>query len=284
MKISTEIYSAAAIVGEEKAIELIAKAGFDAWDFSMFDMVTCDRKSGEIIYKGHPLESKDAVSFAKRLRKVGEDNGIYCNQSHTAYPLCYKAVRESIYKAIECSAEAGAKIVVVHPDMDASVEENVELYQKYLEFAKGHGVMIATENMLIRRLLDEPSKSSFVTPERIKPLFDLINDDNFVLCLDVGHAEIGIANTSSLEMIDCFKNKIRALHLHDNDKNLDSHQIPFSMNIDFPPIMRALKETVYNGDLTLESDSFLGSFNRENVLDGLKAMRISVEKLKELMK
>ena len=283
MKISTEIYSAAAIVGEEKAIELIAKAGFDAWDFSMFDMVTCDRKSGEVIYKGHPLESKDALSFARRLKKVGEDNGITCNQSHTAYPLCFNAVRESVYRAIECSAEAGAKIVVVHPDMDASIEENVELYQKYVEFAKEHGVLVATENMLIRRLLDEPRKSSFVTPERIKPLFELIKDQNFVMCLDVGHAEIGIANTSSVEMIDCFKNKIRALHLHDNDKNLDSHQIPFSMNIDFPPIMRALKENGYDGDITLEADSYLTTFDKDNILDGLKAMRISAERLKELV-
>ena len=35
MKISTEIASAAALVGEEKAVEYTAKAGFDAWDFSM---------------------------------------------------------------------------------------------------------------------------------------------------------------------------------------------------------------------------------------------------------
>ena len=38
MKISTEIASAAKIIGEEKAIEYYAKAGFDAWDFSMFEM------------------------------------------------------------------------------------------------------------------------------------------------------------------------------------------------------------------------------------------------------
>ena len=38
MKISTEIGSASRIVGEHKAVELIAKAGFDAWDFSMFAM------------------------------------------------------------------------------------------------------------------------------------------------------------------------------------------------------------------------------------------------------
>lgn len=36
MKTSTEIQSIVDVIGEEKAIEMIAKAGFDAWDFSMF--------------------------------------------------------------------------------------------------------------------------------------------------------------------------------------------------------------------------------------------------------
>ena len=36
MKISTEISSARRLVGEERAVEYVAKAGFDAWDFSMF--------------------------------------------------------------------------------------------------------------------------------------------------------------------------------------------------------------------------------------------------------
>lgn len=43
MKTSTEIFSASVLVGEHKATELIAKAGFDAWDFSMFDMCSYDR-------------------------------------------------------------------------------------------------------------------------------------------------------------------------------------------------------------------------------------------------
>ena len=38
MKISTEIQSISRLLGEEKAIEAVAKAGFDAWDFSMFNM------------------------------------------------------------------------------------------------------------------------------------------------------------------------------------------------------------------------------------------------------
>ena len=39
MKISTEIGSLSNLIGEEKAVEYVAKAGFDAWDFSMFKMI-----------------------------------------------------------------------------------------------------------------------------------------------------------------------------------------------------------------------------------------------------
>ena len=42
MKISTEINSAAKRIGEEKTVELVAKAGFDAFDLSMFEMARFD--------------------------------------------------------------------------------------------------------------------------------------------------------------------------------------------------------------------------------------------------
>ena len=44
MKISTEIDAVAGLIGEEKTIEYLAKAGFDAWDFTMCDMCRLDSK------------------------------------------------------------------------------------------------------------------------------------------------------------------------------------------------------------------------------------------------
>ena len=35
MRISTEIGSAAELVGERRAVELVGKAGFDAWDLTL---------------------------------------------------------------------------------------------------------------------------------------------------------------------------------------------------------------------------------------------------------
>ena len=57
------------------------------------------------------------------------------------------AMQPYLMRAIECTAEAGGKICIIHPENDKSAEENAEMYQKLLPFAKECGVKIATENM-----------------------------------------------------------------------------------------------------------------------------------------
>ena len=70
MKISTEIASIARHVGEHKAVELCAKAGFDGWDFSMFQMGRYNWKIDACDPSDHPLCGKDYVKFARELRKA----------------------------------------------------------------------------------------------------------------------------------------------------------------------------------------------------------------------
>ena len=72
MKISTEIYSTARVVGEQKAVELIGKAGFDAWDFSLFEMARWDWANKRIMDTPHPLKSADYLKFARELKSIGE--------------------------------------------------------------------------------------------------------------------------------------------------------------------------------------------------------------------
>ena len=66
MKISTEIASAAKLIGEESAIELYAKAGFDAWDFSLFEMCRYDWVTKKPIFTSHPLSGSNYLSFARK--------------------------------------------------------------------------------------------------------------------------------------------------------------------------------------------------------------------------
>lgn len=279
MKTSTEIYSAAKIVGEEKAVELIAKAGFDAWDFSMFDMCSYDWKRRRFNENSHPLFSSDYLNFARKLKKIGLENGIVCNQSHAPFPS-KKEIFPYLIRALECTAEAGGEICVIHPDNNLSPEENAEMYFYLLPYAKSFGVKIATENMWNwSRIKRHSTFAACATPESFLAHLKAVDDEYFVACLDIGHAEMKGSGTSAVEMIRMLGAHLGALHIHDNDKLNDSHQIPFSMKIDFSAIAKALAEIGYGGYLTLEADRFLSGYTEDNVFNGLKELHLSAERL-----
>lgn len=285
MKISTEIASAAKIIGEEKAVEYVAKAGFDAWDFSMFAMCKYDWSTDSVLGTDHPLSSPDYLSFARRLKQIGIDNGIHCNQSHAPFPVYNKDIRSYLKRAIECTAEAGGKICVIHPDNFKSPQENAEMYSELLPFAKDYGVKLATENMWCwDNEKDQSCFAACATPKSFCEHVDVLNDEFMVACLDIGHAEMKGSDTTAVEMIKALDTRLQALHIHDNDKWHDSHQIPFSMNIDFIAILKALKEINYNGYFTLEADRYLSAFDANNVFDGIKNLADSAKKLVEIYK
>ena len=282
MKISTEIASASKIVGEEKAIELIAKAGFDGWDFSMFSMARYNWGTRKIEPSDHPLSGANALSFVKKLKKIGLDNGITCNQSHAPFPTCCDEIRSKYKLAIECTAEAGGNICIIHPDNDKSPVENAEIYFELLPFAKACGVKIATENMWNwDNVKNQASPAACSSSESFVAHLKAVNDDYFVACLDIGHAEMKGLNTSAVEMIKAIGGKLQALHIHDNDLWHDSHQIPYSMSIDFGAVVKALKEIGYSGYFTLEADAYLNKFDKFTVVDGIKNLHDSVKKLAE---
>lgn len=280
MKISSEIRSAAALVGEERAIELMATAGFDAWDFSMFDMCRCDWERRTAFPSPHPLSGPGYLAFARRLKRIGLDNGIVCNQSHAPFPSRFKGIGPWLLRAIECTAEAGGEICVVHPDNDASPEENAELYGSLLPFARSCGVRLAAENMWNwDGAQDRACFAACATEASFLAHLDAVGDPFLVACLDVGHAEMMGPGVSAQGLVRSLGPRLRALHLHDNDRRHDSHQIPFSLSIDFLPIVRALKEIGYAGYFTLEADRFLSAYTAETAFAGISRLAEAARRL-----
>ena len=280
MKISTEIDSIAMHIGEEKAVELVAKTGFDAWDFSMFEM--CNNKNGVLVPTNHPTAQSNYLAFARRLKQIGLDNGIICNQGHAPFPSSPKS-KDWLKRAIECLAEAGGEICIIHPMNNGTPQENAEMYFELLPFAKEHNVKIATENMFNwSTLLNHAKFAACATPKSFNDHLDAVNDDHFVACLDIGHAEMKGSKTNAPEMIRALGKRLKALHIHDNDKLHDSHQIPFSMNVDFVAVVDALKEIRYDGYFTLEASSYLESFKKEDVEKGVNDLYNSAKRLADM--
>lgn len=281
MKTSTEIDSIALHVGEEKAVELVAKAGFDGWDFSMFQM--CSNLGGILVPKNHPTAGGNYLAFARKLKQIGLDNGIVCNQGHAPFPSSFKSI-DYLKRAIECVAEAGGDICIIHPMNNGSPRKNAKMFMELLPFAKEHNVKIATENMWNWNVfLRHSSFAACATPESFNAHLDAVNDDFLVACLDIGHAEMKGSKTSAPQMIRSLGSRLKALHIHDNDKLHDSHQIPFSMNIDFKEVAMALKEIGYEGYLTLEASSYLEKMPEEKVAAGVIDLYNSVKRISDMI-
>ena len=282
MKISTEVYTIAKHVGMEKAVEFCAKAGFDGWDFSMFDLHKTDWETGKSVEGEVPQNPEYCLQFAAKLGKIGRERGIVCNQSHAPFPVRKAAVRNHLELALECTAAAGGEICVIHPDNNKTAEENAQMYRQLLPLAKKLGVKIATENMWNwDKEKDQSCFAACATGEDFKKHIDVVGDEFLVACLDLGHAEMRGSGDGAVNMIHTLGPRLQALHMHDNDLWHDNHQIPFSMSIDFDAIVRALKEIGYQGWFTLEADAFLKDYPKDQVFDGVIKLRQSAARLAE---
>ena len=76
-----------------------------------------------------------------------------------------------------------------------------------------------------------------------------LDNDNIGVCYDAGHCHAFYDDKFSYEL---FKNRFFAVHLHDNDKSDDLHLMPFDGNIDWKHVVSKLKESNYQGPITLE--------------------------------
>lgn len=283
MKTSTEIESVAKLIGEERAVEYIAKAGFDAWDFTMRAMCPYDLRTRSAAPSDHPLASCDYLKYARKLRQIGLDNGIVCNQSHAPYPVRVPEIRAMLKRAIECTAEAGGNICIIHPDNNKSPEENAEMFFELLPFAKDCGVKIATENMW--NWDSEKDCSSFAacaTSESFNAHLDAVGDDYLVACLDIGHAEMRGSGDGAANMIRALGPRLAALHIHDNDRWHDSHRMPFTMDIDFDEVVAALRDIGYSGYFTLEADQHYVGYTAETAFERMKLLYDSVRRLADM--
>lgn len=281
MRISTEIDSFAKRIGEEAAIRLAAEAGFDAFDFSMFRMISFDWPTRTIGPGAHPLGGDGWREFAKGIRRTADECGIVCNQSHAPFPTLGEAIMPYLFRAIECTAIAGGDICVIHPDNDKSAEENAEIYARLLPFAKECGVRIATENMWNwdnEQKIALPAACSH--HEDFLRHIEAVDDPYLVACLDVGHAEMAGLDTSVGEMVRTLGPHLAALHLHDNDLRHDNHQIPFSMEINWTSLIKHLVLADYRGDLTLEAAHFLTDYPDERLREGLCEMQAAAARLR----
>lgn len=270
MKVSTSTSDIIRHHGAEKAIRIIAQAGFDAYDYSF-----CELKSDDPFYTDGYMEN------ARKMKAAADECGISCNQAHAPFPSSVgdpekdEKIFNDIVKSIEYAAYLGAKCIVVHPKQhlvyaehaEELFELNVEFYKRLVPYAEKFGIKVATENMWqwngnAKACIDSTCSRAW----EFNKYIDAVNSPYLVGCLDIGH--VSLMGTDIPKFIhDMGNERIFALHVHETDLKNDNHTLPFTQKIDWISVAKALGEIDYKGDLTFEAGQFPTRMPAELSLD-----------------
>ena len=260
--------------GQEKAIEIIARAGFDAVDLSL-----CDMRDDKNIFNG-----EDYIDVAKSQVNVAKRYGIRFNQAHAYFPSSFndeektRLAFKKIIRGIEIASVVGAKIIVVHPmqhlyypegkNPEILKEMNFKFYKSLIPYCEKYGISIAIENMWQRSKVNNVIIDSTCScgPEFCEYV-DMIGSEWMTACLDLGHC--GLVGLLPQNMIrELGHDRLGALHVHDNNGRDDNHvepMAPFVSTIDWEEVCKALAEINYKGDFTFEAEQTFKNANEYTV-------------------
>lgn len=142
---------------------------------------------------------------------------------------------------IKKASSCGIDKVVFHLSQSLTPPAICELgftrVKELLKVCEEYNVYLALENLRYPKYLDA--------------VLENVTSDKLICCFDSGHAN---CFTKNIEIYDFekYQGLIKCLHLHDNHGEKDEHLLPFMGNINFEEVLRKLKNTGFNGPLTLE--------------------------------
>ena len=138
---------------------------------------------------------------------------------------------------IRICKENGIDLVVMHltsKDVAPSYGEvGLNRLKEIVSYASELGVRVAFENTKIKGYQE----------------YVIENIEEAGICFDSGHYHAHFHDELDFQL---FKNKIFAVHLHDNRGIEDEHLIPMDGTLDWKYVIKKLKESNYNGPITME--------------------------------
>lgn len=183
---------------------------------------------------------------------------------------CGEKLIEGYVEDFKLMKEKQINLVVMHlisgEEPPMYNELGLKRIKKLVEKAKEIGIKIAFENTKKKGYLEY--------------VINNIKDDNLGICYDSGHCHAYFDDKFNYEL---FKDKIFAVHLHDNDKSDDLHLLPFDGTIDWTHVITKLKENNYNGPITMEL-SYRYDYLNQSITDFYKEGYNRGLKLEEIYK
>ena len=204
-------------------------------------------------YDDKRWNQQEQVDYAKNL-------GLNIIFAHLGYQNINKIWEEGLEgdelvlrykKDIEDCSRNGINLVTMHLTSGTKAPEYNEMglnrIREIIKFAKKVNVKVAFENLKVIGTLEY--------------IFKNIQDENVGICYDAGHCHAHFKDEFNFEP---FKNKIFAVHLHDNDASDDQHLLPFDGTINWEEVMKNIVDYGYTGPITLEL-SYRNNYLKETI-------------------
>lgn len=266
-------------------LQFLRDCGIQALDLNLDRLIPGDPSKGETgDFWNQSLD--ELYAYFTPLKQAVENAGLVFSQMHAAFPIYVpdnEPVTEymcmSVEKSLAVAAFFNCPALVVHPwstrkGKEMEREVNLNLYRRFIPFARQYGVKVCLENMF-NVLHGNRIEGSCSTAEDACWYIDKLNEeageDLFGFCFDIGHATVLHRDTRAF--VQTLGHRLTCLHLHDNNGDADLHVMPFTQlpvrgvalksATDWEGLFKGLREIGYKGNLSFEASKSFSVFPEE---------------------
>ena len=288
-------------LGYDAGFALIRKCGFDAVDISLESYGKKD--STDDIYR---TSEDQFTEYFENIRNLAGKYDLVISQTHgrcTTYTPDEKQQEYARWvseRDLKATSILGAPGCVIHQiasgkwpdnyaDDDFMHAKNKSFFDWLAPYAEAYNVLFSLETFGRATLRGERIADHWADIRLLRDQFDMLDTQNKAICVDTGHTNeaMPFGMPSPAEAIRMLGDRVKFLHLHDNNGTYDQHLPPLMGGLGsvyWPDVFDALDEIgytgVYNFELGLtkyyyalpEAMVFLGKFLRRFIDDRGQAM------------
>ena len=271
-------------------------AGFTNCDFSLNAYLYNKNIYAREINDFFDKSTEELQVYFTPHKEAAAQTGITINQMHMPYPIYVPGAPAAlndylantvatksmdVCKFLECPNIVihGFKLADKLGSEEAEWEKTAAFIDTIAPFAAENHITICMENLYNNKndiMLEGPGCDPIKAAARIDQFNQKYKSEVLGFCFDIGHANL--VHLDFDFFLHTLGNRIKVLHLHDNDGVRDLHQLPFTFtktrdntsSTNWPAFIQAMRDIDFNGTLSFETAPVLDSFPPELKDDALR--------------
>ena len=268
---------------------LLKQAGFSCADFSLNAYLLNSDIYGSNLNRFFDASVQELEKFFTPHKEGAARAGVKIHQMHMPYPIYVphgtEAINDYLWqqmapKSLAVCAFFGCRYIVVHGFKLArelgSEDREWTQTEKFIHYlapqARELGITLCVENLyngLGGHMIEGPCCNARKMAERIDRINEQYGCEVLGFCFDTGHANL--VGLDMEDFITTLGERLKVLHIHDNDGITDLHQIPYTFartrenkaSTDWQGFCIGLRNINFKGVLSFETAPVLTAFPKE---------------------